>query len=183
MGTDIDASITLWLMSEVGERVKQAREERGWSQKQLADAVGLKQPTIAALEGPKSDGSKHVVEIAIALGVRPQWLALGQMPKRLGDDPGDVVSVSPAKLADSISVALSTLAQRSIASAEWTNVLVAAVQNVLQPAQIGRTNPDTQLPKAPADNPASTPLPGGRDPAAQPTRRTQRRTVGNRGGT
>lgn len=33
-----------------GDRIKQAREIRGWTQKQLAERIGIKQTTISQIE-------------------------------------------------------------------------------------------------------------------------------------
>lgn len=37
----------------VGQRIKEARKAKGWTQKQLGDAVGLSQPTVAEMEAGK----------------------------------------------------------------------------------------------------------------------------------
>lgn len=50
----------------------------GLSQGDLAKAVGISQPTINALLSGKSQGTKHLVAIARALDVTPDWLQTGR---------------------------------------------------------------------------------------------------------
>jgi len=65
-------------MSGIGHRVKIAREAKGMSLKELARlADGLRYQTIQDLENGKSKGTKHVLAIARALGVSPDWLQTG----------------------------------------------------------------------------------------------------------
>lgn len=75
---------TLWCMAEsertpFGERLFKARTHAKLSQPQLATAVGLRQSTIGELE-KKGNGSQKTTQIALACGVRPEWLASGEGP-------------------------------------------------------------------------------------------------------
>lgn len=75
-------SCNFLLMSEIGSRVKNAREAKGLTLGQLAKAAdGLSYQTIQDLESGKSKGSKHLVALARALGVTPEWLQTGQGEK------------------------------------------------------------------------------------------------------
>lgn len=78
-------------MSTFGERVRQAREYAGLSQKALADLVRTKQQAIQYLENPKSHarGSRHTNSIARFCGVDAQWLESGQgrAPGKSLDEP------------------------------------------------------------------------------------------------
>src|SRR5215469_3800803 len=66
-------------MSEsLGERVRRAREAAGRSQAQLADAIGIKQPSLHAIETGTSARSKHTIAIARALNVSLRWLETGK---------------------------------------------------------------------------------------------------------
>lgn len=47
-----------------GEIIKEAREKRGWSQKVLADRVGISQPAIRKIEGGNTQQSKFLAKIA-----------------------------------------------------------------------------------------------------------------------
>jgi len=50
------------------------------TQGQVADAVGIKQSTYSNLEKTPGKRSIYIVEIALALGVEPKWLATGRGP-------------------------------------------------------------------------------------------------------
>ena len=57
-----------------GERLKALMAQRGLSQQALADAVGVKQPTINRLINGGQAGSKHLHRIASALQTTPAFL-------------------------------------------------------------------------------------------------------------
>jgi phage repressor protein C with HTH and peptisase S24 domain len=67
-------------MSTFGERLKEARTDKGLSQGALAKLVGVKQPTIAELEA-NGKGSSKVALFAKALSVNPVWLSEGKGSK------------------------------------------------------------------------------------------------------
>lgn len=66
-----------------GERLRAARKHKGITQAELAEAAGLKQPSVSHLEDPRNDveGSAYTVQFARACGVSPDWLAdeIGEM--------------------------------------------------------------------------------------------------------
>lgn len=62
-----------------GERLQRAMDARGYNQSSLARASGVPQGTISRLLKAKRPSSK-TVELARALGVRPEWLADGEEP-------------------------------------------------------------------------------------------------------
>lgn len=69
-------------MSSLGQRIKQRREELRLSQTAVGKkAGGLAYQTIQDLENGASKGTKHLLAIAQALGVSPQWLEKGEGPK------------------------------------------------------------------------------------------------------
>lgn len=70
-------------MSALGERVRQVRKERGWTQEVLAKKARVPQSSISMLESGSHRGSPHIVEIADALGVNVYWLRKGRGPKYL----------------------------------------------------------------------------------------------------
>lgn len=72
-------------MQTLGDRVRLARNELGWSQKRLAKAAKIGQSSIAELESGDSKESAAIVRIAYALGVTPQWLEWGKLPKKLDE--------------------------------------------------------------------------------------------------
>lgn len=66
-------------MSDIGERLRIARNKRGLTQEALASLVQspLTQGAIAHIEGGRSESSRHIVWIAAALHVRAEWLVTG----------------------------------------------------------------------------------------------------------
>lgn len=59
-----------------GERLKLAFERSGLTQIELAEMVGMKQPSLSYLMDPKNSakGSEYTVKLARALGVSVEWL-------------------------------------------------------------------------------------------------------------
>jgi transcriptional regulator with XRE-family HTH domain len=67
--------------------LKQAREKKHWTQEQLETASGVSQATISKLETRElmRVSFDTVVDLATALGVDPQALRFGPVPKRRDD--------------------------------------------------------------------------------------------------
>lgn len=70
-------------MSALGDRVRQLRKERGWTQTQLAKRAKVPQSSVSTMETGNQKGSPHIVQIAIALEVSVYWLVSGRGPKFL----------------------------------------------------------------------------------------------------
>lgn len=83
IGKTIGNVIRLVDMSALGDRVRQIRKERGWTQMQLAKKAKIPQSSVSTLESGSQKGSPHIVEIALALGVNVYWLRSGRGPKLL----------------------------------------------------------------------------------------------------
>lgn len=62
----------------IGQRIREVRLEIPMTQIELADKVGIKQPTLSELENGDSAGSKYLPAIAAALGVNAYWLQTGR---------------------------------------------------------------------------------------------------------
>lgn len=62
----------------LAERLKQRRDELGYTQAQVAQMAGLAQPSYGDLENGKTKSSRKLVQIAHALKVSPDWLATGE---------------------------------------------------------------------------------------------------------
>lgn len=58
----------------LSDRLKKARKHAGLTQVQLAEKSGTTQQTISNIERGIQDGSGELVSIAIACGVRAEWL-------------------------------------------------------------------------------------------------------------
>lgn len=59
-----------------GERLYKARGHAKLTQEGLAKESGVKQGTISKIERGDADSSTFTVQLAIACGVRPEWLAI-----------------------------------------------------------------------------------------------------------
>ena len=67
-------------MKTIAERLRYAREQRGWTQNQLAAASGLSQSTIGNIESGAREGRGSLPKIAKVLLVNHDWLADGEGP-------------------------------------------------------------------------------------------------------
>ena len=68
-------------MKMLCDRLKETREEKGWSQTELAAHAKISQSFIGALETGRQKTSKWLPEIARVLGVNPFWLKTGKGAK------------------------------------------------------------------------------------------------------
>ena len=76
-------------MNTLPDRLKFAREQLNLSQQQVADAVGMKQPSYYQLEAGKSKRSRFISDIARVLETNVDWLMYGEgdnAPKPSRDD-------------------------------------------------------------------------------------------------
>lgn len=64
-------------MNTLPERLKFAREQLHMSQSEVAEAVGMKQPSYYQLESGKTQRSRYINEIASVLRVDVDWLVYG----------------------------------------------------------------------------------------------------------
>lgn len=82
-------------MRTLAERVRAAREEAKLSQAQLAKASGVKAGAIGNIEMGTRKQPRNLIEIAAVLGVRPEWLKTGRLP-RYPEPRGEVRISQPA---------------------------------------------------------------------------------------
>jgi phage repressor protein C with HTH and peptisase S24 domain len=76
-------------MDSLGSRLKEARQRAGLSQRELADAADMEQPSYQAVESGKVRGTKFLTKLAEALNVDANWLLTGKTaaPRSLADSP------------------------------------------------------------------------------------------------
>jgi len=76
-------SFTGGAMATVGERIKEVRETKGWTQEKLAEESGISKSFLSEVENKgKNIGLEMLLNIAQALGASVQYLATGE-----GDEP------------------------------------------------------------------------------------------------
>ena len=63
--------------SSLGQRMRMRRQQKGWTQEQLARQAGTNQAVIQKIENGKSLRPRKINEIAEVLGVNPAWLMFG----------------------------------------------------------------------------------------------------------
>ena len=67
----------------IGERLRSAREEKGWSQNELAKRSGVSQPVISQVESGTKLTEKQGRKIAETLEVGYDWLMTGNEKKKM----------------------------------------------------------------------------------------------------
>ncbi len=74
----------------VGERVRQARDRRAWTQEDLAKASGVSVPALHRVETTKGRPRATTIrKLADALRVRVEWLTVGDEPIESAEDGQD----------------------------------------------------------------------------------------------
>lgn len=95
-GRDVAATLSLGRSeNDIGERIKEAREKRGWSQESASrlskqfdpDRKGISRSVLAYYEkGRFRPGARELRILYRTLGVTPNWLVLGESdPNRLSE--------------------------------------------------------------------------------------------------
>ena len=70
-------------MATTGDRIRERREDRGWTQEQLAQRAGMSKGFLSDLENNKRNVSaEYVLRIANALGVSLDYLLRGETNQR-----------------------------------------------------------------------------------------------------
>jgi len=81
-------------MATTGDRIRERREDRGWTQEKLADEAGISKGFLSDLENNKRNVSaEYALRIANALGVSLDYLIRGEVTQR--DVERSPVSIPP----------------------------------------------------------------------------------------
>jgi transcriptional regulator with XRE-family HTH domain len=94
-------------MSTIGQRVRQARQEKKLSIEALAASVGMGKGTLGDLELGESKSTTKLHRLAAQLGVRVEWLETGRGAKTLDATPNATSEVSTAHLSTELPPAAS----------------------------------------------------------------------------
>jgi phage repressor protein C with HTH and peptisase S24 domain len=74
-------------MNSLQDRISEAMEKSGVGQAELARRLRIKQPSVHALLNGSSQRTKYILDIAQALGVRPEWLQDGVGDMHINEAP------------------------------------------------------------------------------------------------
>ena len=76
---------------DIGARIKDAREDQGWTQDQLAEAVGVSRSAVAQWEtGRAGQVTTNLTRVAAALGVGVEHLMYGRDKFAPGQASGEI---------------------------------------------------------------------------------------------
>jgi phage repressor protein C with HTH and peptisase S24 domain len=107
-------------MSTFASRLKERRKKKGLSQADLAKKSKVSQTTISDIERGRNDGSKSILDLARALGCRPEWLQNGELPEEDGE-PGQQGKAGEQSTGYSVPKKSSSMLTESIPIIEWEN--------------------------------------------------------------
>lgn len=138
-------------MQTLGQRVAERREELGISQRELGKrAGGLSQQAIDKIERGILRKPGNLPEIADALGVRPQWLRTGELPKLGYPHNYPENRVTDAQPAPVLQELRPPVDGRSIGGFMDTETLRLLVQGIVHDILRARTRPKRRKTRAPA---------------------------------
>ncbi|HSZ90009.1 MAG TPA: helix-turn-helix transcriptional regulator [Acetobacteraceae bacterium] len=70
---------------DIGARIRASREDQGWTQDQLAAAVGVSRSAVAQWEtGRAGQVTTNLTRVAAALGIGVEYLMYGRDPRAAG---------------------------------------------------------------------------------------------------
>lgn len=80
-------------METLGKRLKEIRIKRKHTQGSLAQLSGVPQQTIQAIESQRIKETRHLMRLAKALRINPEWLSTGEgeMDRGYPEESGDLV--------------------------------------------------------------------------------------------
>ena len=123
--------------STFAERMRLARKISGLTQITLAQKTHLSVSTVASMEKDKFKGSASVVQIALAMGVEPLWLASGEGPMQKVEEAKDPLARLQSGLAvieeylDNIPSGLERAARDSLANWMSGSIELEALLGIL----------------------------------------------------
>lgn len=133
----------------IADRLKEARQELGWNQAQLAAQVGVAQSTIGNIEAGQRKRPRELLSIAKALGVSAEWLETGKGGKTGRDMERPPLKLVVADKQPSVREVVSSLAsiaaqQRPTLRKNLSNLLVDLVEHPEDAALVEQTIADIE---------------------------------------
>ena len=65
------------VLPDIASRVRWAREQKRWSQSELAQKLGVDQTSVSQLENGDTKRPRYIEKLGKELGVSPAWLQFG----------------------------------------------------------------------------------------------------------
>ncbi|MPW31942.1 helix-turn-helix domain-containing protein [Agarivorans sp. B2Z047] len=101
-------------MSSIAERFKQARDEQGMSQYDLAACAGVSQQTVNAIEQGRIRRPRNILSLSRCLKSSPDWLIYGfeigeKEPVKFTADPQSMIDAIPKSLSQEAREAMAIL--------------------------------------------------------------------------
>lgn len=109
-------------MKTLAQRLRYSRERAGLSQSALARTVGIKPQAVQLIEAGRVEKPRHLLALATALAVNPNWLLDGDGPMM-----AVAVGETPARYRVNLSAEATDLARlwMGLSSSERATVLTA----------------------------------------------------------
>lgn len=121
-------------MPTIGDRIKEIREELGWTQEKLADTAGISKGFLSDVENNKRDiSSTNVLKIANAMGASLEYLMRGEEKKQ--EHSREPVQIPPelSKAAEDLNLSYSdTLTLRDT----YNSIVARRSKKSLQPPTV-----------------------------------------------
>ena len=131
-------------MSTLKDRMKSARKHAGLTQRELAVRVGVSQPVISQLESGENLQSVHLLRIASACNVRPEWLADGKGAmvegaevNQVGEMQAAIYAAEQVSRGGAAAQVMAMLSKHKGLSAATRNQIVHAVEQTVAEALQG----------------------------------------------
>lgn len=80
------------------DRLNLAMKESGVNQPTLAEAIGIRQPSVWKMTTGKTQNPRRLLEIARVLGVRPEWLSKGEGPMHENGSDTEPTNIKESRL-------------------------------------------------------------------------------------
>jgi transcriptional regulator with XRE-family HTH domain len=95
-------------MPTIGDRIKETREELGWTQERLADEAKISKGFLSDVENNKRDiSSTNVLKIANAMGASLEYLLRGEEDKQKEKREPEKIPIELSKAAEELNLSYS----------------------------------------------------------------------------
>ena len=125
----------------LGTRIREARDDAGMNQADLAYKIGIKKQSISSLEKGDTRETGKLYRIAKVLGVEPEWLDTGNDPKN------PVVNLeppyNPGLMRDVIEGVITYLYDRDLPRPNPNNIAVECDR--IYRSQLGKTDEESAV--------------------------------------